>query len=80
MNSAGIIGIIGITGPNYTGFQEVAFWVKEIAHQLAVMNERNVRLDQDERDRDKYRFDALMATMGGTVVPASEPDSTGHSI
>lgn len=42
----------------------VSRWLQEIAHQLAVMNERNARRDQEEETAKQVKFDALLDMCG----------------
>lgn len=46
-----------------------SFWLKEIAYQLAIMNERNAERDTHALEDEVLRFQALIATMGGSHPP-----------
>jgi hypothetical protein len=43
------------------GVDYVPLWLKEIAYQLAVMNERNVKKDALVQDSEDRRFKSLIA-------------------
>ena len=48
-----------------------SFWLKEIAYQLAVINERAAELQNAQAENRVLELQAMIATLGGTTIPVA---------